>query len=61
MRQLPVADGFTHADRVIAFVRSSDALSAMVTMPLVPLKETALPYLPAVLQVTPALSVPVFD
>src|SRR5436190_3465196 len=61
VRHPPVAEGFTQADKVIALVRSSDALSATVTMPVVPLKATALPYLPVVLQVAPALSVPVFN
>src|SRR4051812_14654574 len=60
-RQLPVAEGLSHADSVIPLVRSSDALSATVTMPLLPLNDAALPDLPAVLHVTPPLSVPVFD
>src|SRR4051812_30005905 len=53
------AVGLTHASRVMAPVRCRDAESATVTQLLVPLKDRALPNLPAVLQVA-AVIVPVF-
>src|SRR6267142_1489422 len=59
----PVPDvGFTHASMVIPLVRSSDAASATVTHALVPLNDSALPYLPAVvhvaLEIVPVLFCP---
>jgi hypothetical protein len=47
----PAAVGYTHASSVIAVVRRSDAESATLTMLLVPLNVSALPYLPDVVQV----------
>ena len=39
-------EGLTHASKVIALERCSDALSGIVTSALVPLNCNALPYLP---------------
>src|SRR6187399_2848110 len=50
--------GLTQASSVIAAVRCSEALSGTVTRELVPLKLSALPYLPVVAQVVLA-AVPV--
>src|SRR5690349_9683101 len=59
-RQLLVTtDGLTQASSVMAVVRCSDAASGMSTRALLPLKDRALPNLPAVLQVAPPTSVPV--
>src|SRR6476620_9027480 len=44
------AVGFTHASTVIPLVSRNNALSATVTQAFVPLKESALPYLPDVVQ-----------
>src|SRR2546427_5348833 len=46
---LAVDGGLIHASRVAAALRCSDAESGMVTMLLVPLKESALPNFPAAL------------
>src|SRR3954466_12569879 len=52
VRQIvPRALGLTHASRVMPVVRSKVAESAIVTHALVPLNDSALPNLPAVLQV----------
>src|SRR5690242_7230929 len=53
------ADGLTHASIVIPVVRCSEALSGMVTIALIPLNTSALPYLPEVVHVAFAI-VPVF-
>ena len=59
-RQSRVAtDGFTHASKVMPVVRCNDAESLMFTRALLPLKTSALPYFPAVVQVAFAI-VPVF-
>ena len=59
---LVVAVGFTHASSVIAEVNCSDAEFGTLTRALVPLKESAPPYLPdvdhVVLDVVPLLPVP---
>ena len=47
------AVGFTQASRVMPLVKSSDALSAIVTQSLTPSNDRALPVLPAVVQVGP--------
>ena len=47
----PAAVGFTQASRVTADVRRREAASATLTMLLVPLNDSALPNLPAVVQV----------
>src|SRR5712692_5062679 len=52
-------DGLTHASRVIPVVRCNEAESLMFTRALLPLKTSALPYFPAVVQVAFAI-VPVF-
>src|SRR5262245_60167515 len=50
----PLSDaGLTQASSVIRWVRSREAASATVTQLLVPLKERAFPYLPAVVHVAP--------
>src|SRR4051794_9849395 len=51
--------GSSHASSVIALVRSSEGESATVTHALVPLNESALPYLPAAAHVAFAI-VPLF-
>ncbi len=55
MRQRFVELGRTQASSVIAFVRSSAAVSATVTMSLTPSNESAPPFLPAVDQTAPAI------
>src|SRR5262245_6827600 len=47
--------GYTHASSVMPFVRSSDAESGMSTRSLTPSNDNALPTLPAVVQVAPAI------
>src|SRR6476619_5188449 len=49
-----MADGWTHASRVIPVVRSNPAESATVTQSLTPSNERAPPYLPVV-QVAPEI------
>src|SRR4051794_30711514 len=58
VRQPPAAVGFTHASSVIAFVRSSELESAMLTMSSTPSKDSARPNLPVVDRATPPASVP---
>ena len=53
VRQLPSAEGRTHASSVIAFVRSSEFASGVVTQSLTPSKLSAEPYRPAAFQVAP--------
>ena len=53
VRQPPATDGFTHASSVIAFVRSSVAESATLTMSLTPSKLSARPKRPEVVRVAP--------
>src|SRR6266496_2792291 len=55
----PSAVGFTQASSVIALVRSSEVESATFTMLLTPLKLSAEPNLPLVVQVAPEI-VPLF-
>ena len=55
MRQRLVVLGRTQASSVIAFVRSSAAVSATVTMSLTPSNESAPPLRPAVDQTAPAI------
>src|SRR2546426_11370500 len=61
-QELPSALGLTQASSVIPVVRSSDAASATVTHELVPLNESAPPYMPALDQLAfetvPALPLP---
>ena len=45
--------GFTHAESVMPYVRSSDAESATSTRSFVPSNESAPPYFPAAVQVAP--------
>ena len=54
-----VTVGYTHASSVMPVVRWSEAESLIVTCELVPLKTSALPYLPEVVHV-PFEIVPVF-
>jgi hypothetical protein len=56
---LLVAVGYTHASNVIPVVTCNEAESGTVTRELKPLKDKALPYLPAVVHVAP-LIVPLF-
>jgi len=53
------AVGYTHASSVIPVVSPSDPVFGTVTLALVPLNTSALPYRPAVVHVAP-LSVPVW-
>src|SRR6187431_888027 len=56
VRQLvPSALGLTQASSVIPLVRSSELESGTLTIALVPLKESAPPYLPLVLQAALAI------
>ena len=54
-----IAVGNTHASSVMAAVRSSELESLTVTQSLTPSNDSALPYLPLVVQVAPEI-VPVF-
>jgi hypothetical protein len=56
---LVTAVGLTHASSVMPLVRRSDVASATVTLAFVPLKLSAFPYLPWVVQVA-LLMVPEF-
>src|ERR1043165_4616020 len=56
---LVTVDALTHASRVIPVVRCNEAVSLIFTVAFVPLNESALPYLPAVVQVA-LTTVPVF-
>src|SRR2546430_12696878 len=53
---LSTAEGFTHASNVIAVVRCKEAASGIVTFALVPLNESAFPYLPNVVHVAPLIA-----
>ena len=53
------AAGFTHASSVMPVVRSSEALSATLTEPLLPLNASALPNLPALAQLAPPSTEPI--
>ena len=55
VRQVLFAVGRIQASSVIPVVRSSDALSAMVTMSLTPSKASAPPDLPAPVQAAPEI------
>ena len=55
MRQLPVADGFTHASTVMPVERSSELASGTVTQSPAPLKDSAPPKRPEAVRVAPLI------
>ena len=55
VRHPPNVEGATHASSVIPVVKSSAAVSLMVTQSLTPSNDSALPYLPCVDHVAPEI------